>query len=248
MAHQYATNSDTYNKYRIKMTIQHMTKKLLFATACSLLLVQPLFAASIQSPVGFDDGNAGWTAGRDSAQPAVQSDGGPTGVADSFLMLTGQGGNGPASIVASFNDGDEWTGDYATPGIGGLSVDLMTPADSQELSIRLVLFGEGSTNNRWTSTEATMIPNDGEWRNYIFPIAESDLTSVRGSSTYDAMIGDVVRLMLRHDTGSASAGGSPAAGVLGIDNIQLVGVPEPSTLVLAALGLLPVAHLRRRRS
>jgi hypothetical protein len=129
----------------------------------------------------------------------------------------------------------------------GLSADLMTPADSQSLSLRLVLFGAGSTNNRWTSREAVIVPNDGVWRNYVFPITAPDLTSVRGASTYDAMMQDVVRLMLRHDTGTPSAGGSSVTGVLGFDNVQLVGLPEPSCVALTATGCLALQFFIRRK-
>ena len=199
------------------------------------------FAASALPSFGFDNGaTGGWTAGRPSARPEVKPSGGPTGDNDSFLFVTAHGANGPGSIPATFNNGPDWVGDFSTPGITGLSVDIMNEVTSSPLSMRLVLFGPGNTDNRWTSTELTSVPNDGEWRNYVFPISETDLTLVLGSSTYDQVIGDVVRIMLRQDTGTPSASGTQVSASLGIDNIALLaGLP----LDCDADGLVGVSDL-----
>ena len=87
------------------------------------------------------------------------------------------------------------------------------------------MFGPTTDDNRWTSTVAAAVPNDGIWRNYEFSIAESDLTfvpRVASATTYDQLIADVVRVMLRHDSGSPSSRGSAIAATLGIDNVRLV--------------------------
>ncbi len=178
-------------------------------------------AAIVQEPVGFDSANAeGWVAGRSFVNPIVEPSGGRDGDGDAFLKITANGGNGPGSIAAVFNDGDEWTGDFVTPGITGLSIDMMSPATSSSLDMRLVLFGPNSTASRWTSNEVISVANDGVWRNYVFPIGESQLTRVLGSSTIDAVLADADRIMLRHDPGAPSVGGAASRAVLGIDNIR----------------------------
>ena len=184
---------------------------------------QAIDAASIQEPIGFDSGDAeGWVAGRSFVNPVVESNGGSRGDGDAFLKITGNGGNGPGSIPAVFNDDDVWTGDLVTPGITGLSLDMMSPETSSSLDMRLVLFGPNSTASRWTSTEAIPVANDGVWRSYVFPISETAFTRVLGSSTVEEVLSDTDRLMLRHDPGGPSAGGAASQAVLGIDNIRFL--------------------------
>jgi hypothetical protein len=183
----------------------------------------PLNGAMILPPNGFDSGsNDGWTAGLPSARPAIQPDGGPLGEDDPFLLVTAQGGNGPASKLAVFQEAPEWTGDLKTAGVDGVSVDLRNPSSSNPLDLRLVLFGPRSTNNRWTSTEPVSVPNDGSWQSYFFPISESSLTRTLGNSTYDDVIQGTIRLMLRHDSGPPSSTGTSIRAQLGIDNIAFV--------------------------
>jgi hypothetical protein len=107
----------------------------------------------------------------------------------------------------------------------------MNPATSNPLEIRLVLFGPDSTGHRWTSADSLSIANDGQWNRHFFPINEQAVTPVLGSSAYEDLIGGTVRLMLRHDPGTPSAGGAAIQAQLGIDNIALV--PEPLTIASA---------------
>ena len=95
------------------------------------------------------------------------------------------------------------------------------PVSTGELEMRLVLFGSESTGNRWTTTEAIMVPNDGIWRPYGFTLNEEDFTRVSGSGTFDEMIQDVQRIMLRHDAGGPSSGGTPVSATIGLDNLSL---------------------------
>jgi len=107
-----------------------------------------------------------------------------------------------------------------------------------------VLFGSGG-GNRWTSTGAQVIADDGQWSTYTFSTQEADLTQVLGAGTYADLSANLNRIMFRHNTGGPSAGGTPiapTAGVFGIDNV--IAVPEPSTLMLSILALVGLA-LRR---
>ncbi|MCA9200584.1 MAG: hypothetical protein KDA87_23755, partial [Planctomycetales bacterium] len=188
-----------------------------------LLAVSSVFAAEVKPPVGFDSGTTeGWIAGQAFANPTLQSSGGPQGDGDPFLLIVGNGGNGPGSIPAAFNNNPEWTGDYVTPGINTLSVDMMNTEESNSLQMRLVLFGPNNLNTRWTSVDFVTVPNDGVWRNYQFPIDEASLTRVAGNGTFENLLGSVSRIMLRHDSGSPSRGGSAARANLGIDNIAFL--------------------------
>jgi len=156
----------------------------------------------------------------------LENNGGPDGTGDAFLHVTSTGGIGPGSHLAAYNGDSNWIGDLDALGAAFVEVDLMCPEDSVPLEMRLVLFGPvadpENLNNRWTSSTAAAVPNDGIWRTYSFSLAEVDLTRVGISATYDAMIADVLRVMLRHDAISPSFGGTPVAAELGVDNLRYV--------------------------
>lgn len=192
----------------------------IFSIVVSILFANYLLAANSLPPVEFNAGTTeGWAGG---ATLEWQPSGGPLGEDDSFLLITGTGGNGPGSIPATFIDGSDWIGDFSSPGITALTVDVMTPIDSNPIELRLALFGPDNTNNRWTSAEAIHVANNGLWQTYSFAISETDLVRVRGNASFEDMIVDVQRLMLRHDSGTPSAGGSSLRGSFGIDNIALL--------------------------
>lgn len=169
----------------------------------------------------FESGLSGWTSG--GAIVTRQTTGGPDGAGDGFLNVQSTFRN-----LATYNSTSAWTGDFAAIGAVAVTADLMVPAGTTPLSIRLVLFGPGTspaTSPRWTSTVAANVPADGVWRSYAFPLAEEDLTLVLNDGEYVDVIGDNLRSMIRHDTGSPSSGGTSVDGTLGIDNVTLAGAP-----------------------
>ncbi len=168
----------------------------------------------------FEQGTAGW----DGNFPTVVDSGGPAGNGDAFLQVVATGGNGPGSRLATFNDQPVWIGDYATAGATSIELDIMNMATSSgPLAMRLTLFGPSSRNNRWTSVDSIVVPNDGQWQHLSFPIDSEAITRVGGSRSYDEMLADVVRIMLRHDTDPASGTGTSTRATVGIDNIMIVG-------------------------
>jgi len=212
------------------------------AAAFALLALAFAFPRSAESAIvlgllnDFESGTTeGWAGG---ASPVNISTGGPTGAGDNFLRI-GNGGN-----LASFNTGTAFSGAIASP-VTAFQADLMRPAiESSALDIRLALFGPG-TDNRWTSAVAQVVPNDGVWRIYTFPLLEADLVRVLGAGTYASLAADVERIKFQHDPLAPSSNGASAPGTLGLDNIR--AIPEPATpLVLAATA--GIALLRRRRS
>jgi hypothetical protein len=168
----------------------------------------------------FESGTAGWT----GAGPSVVDSGGPAGDGDAYLEVVAGGGNGPGSRASTYNIGSAWIGDYAAAGITSIDLDLMNvESSSGPLSMRLVLFGPNSTNNRWTSTDAVMIPNDGQWQHVSFPIDGSTITRVMGGATYEDMLENVVRVMIRHDPGTPTGTGATIQATFGMDNVTLMG-------------------------
>ena len=177
----------------------------------------------------FQSGNTeGWL-GNLFAPPTLQPTGGPAGLDDAFLLVSSAPAPGPGSSLATHNSGTNWAGDYASVSAGSVTVDLMNPVDSPSLEMRLVLFSTELLSERWTSTASTVVPNDGIWHNYEFALAETDLTQIQGEASYSNLIGDVVRIMLRHNAGPPLDGGTPITASLGVDNVRLVSAPPMFT-------------------
>lgn len=195
-------------------------------TAPALALAVAAFMATFSSAATlqtnrFTAGPEGWTSG--GATVTVEPDGGPAGVGDSFLRVQPGFAN-----LAAFNSSPSWIGDYTTIHATRVEADLMAGAGTSPLSIRLVLFGPGTqppttATTQYTSTVAAEIPADGQWRRVHFSLAETDLTRVRGTEPHNALMANVLRVMLRHDPGTPSSGGTNVNGDLGIDNIALRG-------------------------
>ncbi len=196
----------------------------------------PVVVVNAATPFYVDDFHdgmlAGWSGG---ASPTVIPTGGPTGAGDAFLQLTSMGGFGPGSSLATVNETVPWVGDYAAVDIEALMVDMMVPASSNSLEMRLVLHGPNGLD-RWTSSQSQAVPNDGVWRSYVFRVAESEQTHVVGDNDYQTTITGMSRIMLRHDSGTPSQGGTPIVAMAGFDNIRLVpgvGCGEFDALVAA---------------
>jgi hypothetical protein len=114
----------------------------------------------------------------------------------------------------------------------------MRPAtDVGNASIRLVLFGPNpNSENRWTSTVAVNVPNDGAWRSFLFSVREADLTLVTPGGPFSTTMNALNRIMFRHDADTPSPGGDSLSGTVGFDNIE--AVPEPGASLLAVVGML----------
>lgn len=191
-------------------------------TLATLVAIQQLVCVAAGAAVlhvdGFDAaGTSGWSGGAFGGQSVSrQIGGGRNGVGDPFLQLQTTSSN-----LAVHNTLSSWIGSYTAIGAARVSVDLMNAVGSDPLEMRLVLFGPTSTGNRWTSSTPHVVPADGVWRNYEFSVAQDALSLVLGSVTYPAMMGDVRQIMLRHDPGTPSSGGTDVAATLGVDNIRL---------------------------
>jgi hypothetical protein len=181
------------------------------------LCCTPALAAELHVDT-FDATVQGWAGG---AVPTHVATGG-AGDGGGFLMIS------VGSNLATHNSEARWIGDLASVGAALVRVDLMAPTTSEPLAMRLVLFGPNSTSDRWTSTIAQTVPNDGVWRNYIFGLSASELVApVAPSGTHAELMTNTLRVMLRHDPDDPDFGGTFVDGSLGIDNIELAAAPAP---------------------
>ena len=179
----------------------------------------------------FEDGTLqGWDPPKNNTANVA---GGPSG-STRFLEVS------PAPRMAAFSTAFAGTID---PSVTDIFIDMMRPSGQSDLEMRMVLFGPGA-DDRWTSTDAVVVPGDGAWATYSFSVREADLTRVLGSSTYADLTSNFAILMFRWDQGTPSAGGSVGvSGTIGYDNIT--AVPQAGTGALVAMGLGLVGLLRR---
>lgn len=187
---------------------------LLLISLCSSFLLSPRSEAQIvPGPVSdFESGtNEGWAGG---SSPTNIPDGGPTGTGDNFLRIEG------GINLATFNT--QLSGELDSS-VTGFQVDLMRPSGQSDFDLRLVLFGP-TTDDRWTSTVAAVVPGTGNWATYTFSVLEEDLTRVTlfGDNDYSDLVAGVNRTMLRYDPGAPDFGGAFVTGSLGIDNVTVL--------------------------
>lgn len=173
------------------------------------------------------------------------STGGPAGAGDRYLQVVSDGGIGPGSRMATFNQ-NQWAGDYAGEGVVGIAMDVRNFGSTGDLNLRLMLLS--SSGGTFTSTLDVVVANDGQWHNVFFGLTEADMTPVNDGFDYALTLGNVERLLLRHQPGAPAGqgdGAPPIEGIMGVDNIETILIPEPAALSLLTLGGLML--IRRRK-
>ncbi len=213
--------------------------KIRLAFAVCLIFVCQSAAAALTVGLldDFEDGTlGGWSPPRANT---TNVPGGPLGSTRALEIRS-------ANRLAAFDAGPDIAGPI-DPSVRAIKVDMFRPPRVGSLEIRLVLFGPG-TGNRWTSTQSQILPDNGQWNTYVFSILEADLTRVAGGNTYADLVGNLNRMMFRHDVGGPSAGGTPVPfneDPFFIDNVT--AVPVPASILLFASGLAVLALKLRRR-
>ncbi|MCC6402577.1 MAG: hypothetical protein IT207_01055 [Fimbriimonadaceae bacterium] len=197
--------------------------------AC-LITVVTLFAldAAAQITPGqvddFEDGTVMNWAGGDF--PVNMPDGGPNGTGDNFLQLSSDGGPFSGGKLAAYNL-TQWAGDWGGVGVESVS-GFFRNLGATDIHLRLVLFDSGIPQSRWTSNSAQILAVGSGWVELTFSVLEADLTRVQGTGSYAVLIGNVDRLMFRHQSGPPAAGGQSTVATLGMDVIRAIG---PETVV-----------------
>jgi hypothetical protein len=220
--------------------------RLIIIFVMSGLIAGPRLAVGAIMLGQIDDFQDGTTQNWNGAAPSPLniSTGGPAGSGDRFLEVeSGSFGGGPRLLT--FND-TQWTGDFVTAGVDEVAMDLEN-FGTESLSIRIALrqssVSAGSPG--YVSTNAFSLAADGNWHHATFLIDAADLTGLNGAgplSTFLTSISDF-RLL---SASSPALVGDPISGQFGVDNIQALGVPEPSGILAAVLGIACLTGFARR--
>ena len=181
----------------------------------------------------------GWGNGGGATDPANVTTGGPAGTGDNFLRITSRGGSGAGSRLAVFNRAGQWTGNYVTPGVNAIEMDLKN-FGTAPLVMRVGL--QESGGSRYASTTPFNLPADGLWHRATFSLATTGLTRSSGGTSVPTALTRVSELRVIHST-AADFMGDPISATVGIDNVR--AVPEPSVAVV--LGVAAASWIGRRR-
>ena len=149
--------------------------------AFALTFVPSVLAIARFQTDDFEGGTTmGWVEGLSSPNPPTNvSDGGPNGAGDSYVQNISSGSPLAGGKMVMFNNA-QWTGDYLAAGVRQIDVDLANFGASA-LSIRLAF--EGNLGQRAGSTNAEVIPADGQWHHATFGLTAADLTVIAGLDT-----------------------------------------------------------------
>ena len=217
---------------------------LAFATASLLAsLALPAEAVIVVGETDdFENGTLqGWQAGVANPNgPANVGSGGPGGAGDNFLRLTSKGLPGAGGKLVVFNS-NQWAGDYLGAGVTSIRMQVNN-LGATDLVLRLIL--EGGPGSL-TTVDPVSVPAGSGWETVSFSLASTNLAG----ASFDAVMDHVTSLDLVHSPNSISARSlaPDIAAVLGVDNVT--AIPEPSALLLTAIGLAAlVCSAGRRRS
>jgi hypothetical protein len=198
------------------------------ATLIALGAALPLAAAA----AGFDTDAEGWTT-TDGGQQTWVATGGNGG---GWLRVADVSGG-----VFLLNAPSTWLGNWSAYLGGTISFDALNAnGDSPDWAS----FGEITITGAAGTVVLDAIaagnpPADGQWHRYSVLLAPSAGWS--GSASLAAVLAHVTGLTIQGEFHDG------ITEVLGMDNIEVTAVPEPSQAALLAAGLGALAVLRRKR-
>ena len=166
-----------------------------------------------------------WSAGLGGIQPpfppVVIPDGGPLGVGDHYMQITGTGGapNPGVRVVAVNRDG-QWAGNYLAAGVNVITMSLknigVTPLVVR-VSIGDVLPSSNEPLNIAVSKDSVVLPVGGGWVTATFHISPSRMAAARGN--VQTALTNAAELRIMHNPNPTFPPPS-TVGKLGVDYVK----------------------------
>ena len=237
-----------------------MSFKLSRVTVSFLLISASFQLAGQSTPLAisqFTNGFEGWQPENPwliSSEDGMQS-------GDTYLrMPVGINSGNKGSKLIAFNPSEDWTGNFIAKGVNQLQLNFANWSETDPAYLRIALSNAASPQQSfgtwWVSNDFVLFPPESGWGIASFNIdADSmhrvgNLAGTIGLDTFGETLSDINGLRILSSTLGFASIGDEFYGVVGMDNIQLVGVPEPSqiTLTIALLiGLVPLFLKNERR-
>jgi hypothetical protein len=208
-------------------------------------------AASIGLIDTFEDGTTdNWLInllgmGNNAFQPINVPSGGPAGVDDNFMLMSSSGLPGPGGRLVALNPA-QWAGDYVAAGIRKISMDVNNLGGT-DLFLRL-LFEDpmGAPPENEAFTTSVFLPAGSGWTQISFLVDPGSLIVEEGSAL-DALQNATILRIFSNPEAEGPDEAEPIAAMLGVDNIEAVATPEPSSLILLTTGVAAAYRRSRRR-
>jgi hypothetical protein len=195
----------------------------------------------------FEDGTTqDWANGGAPGAPPVENinTGGPAGLDDNFIQLTSVGGTGPGKFLTAFNR-TQWLGNYISLGVIAIELDLRN-FSKVDLNIRLGFKTDTAPGAPgYLSTSFSLAAGSG-WEHAIFLINPGSMIAVGGPADFNTFFSSGFgEMRILNEAGVGNLNGDVVAAQLGVDNIH--AVPEPSALLLTAVGIFSFVAWRRNK-
>ena len=226
--------------------------KLTGCTASVIALGLLLFAGSAEAIVfgqldNFEDNSLqNWANGGAAGVPPVLNinTGGPGGLNDNFMQVTADG-DGAGAFLTVFNR-SQWLGDYIATGVTAIEMDLRN-LGKVDLTIRKAFKSILDPSAPGYLSQGFSLVAGGGWQHVTFLINPAAMTALGGPTAFNTFFANGFQeARIINESGTGNLNGDVVTAQLGVDNIH--AVPEPSTVLLAAAGLLAftVARCRSR--
>ena len=230
-----------------------MSSKLLHLKVIFILLSASLQLAGQTSPLAisqFTNGFDGWQ----PDNPWHLSSQGGMQAGDSYLrMPVGINPGNKGSKLIAFNPSEDWTGNFIAKGVNQLELNFVNWSESDPAYLRIALSNAASPQQSfgtwWVSNDFVFFPPESGWGVASFSINANSMHRVGnlggtiGLDTFEDTLSNINGLRILSSTLGFAAIGDEFYGVVGMDNIQLVSVPEPSQIALIIglmIGLIPL--------
>ena len=153
-------------------------------------------------------------------------------------------GNKGSKLIA-FNPTNDWTGNFLEKGVIGVSLNFVNWSQSDPVYLRIAISNmanpQQSGGTWWASSTPIYFAPESGWGSASFQINESGMHRVGnlegelGLDTFEDTVRDINGFRILSSTLGYGAIGDSFYGVVGMDNIQLITIPEPgfTSLVLA---------------
>ena len=211
----------------------------------------------------FSSGLDGWGGGADGEISTV----GAVNAGDPYMRkeidLDGGGGIKSRMVVRRPTDPaivatDPWLGDYISKGIQRVELDFKNSSISDTVFLRLAISNVANpqitTGTWWVSTTYYRLSPLGQWEHVSFNITESEMRSVGtvnsdipGTDSFEETLSNVRGFRFISNGNGYSAIGTEYSGAIGMDNIELIAIPEPSVTAAVLLVVTGVTVFLRRR-
>lgn len=192
----------------------------------------------------FQDGTTqNWTnGGAPGAPPVVNlTSGGPGGAGDSYIRVTSVGGGGPGSRLTTLNE-VQWLGDYVNQGITTIEMDLNNFSQT-DLSIRIAFKESDGAGAPGYVSQAFNLQAVPVWGHFVFSITAATMIPINNPAPFNTFFsGNFVEMRIINSV-NPNLNGDSVVAELGIDNIH--AVPEPTSFVLASVGLFAIFVAKR---